>query len=127
MTLDSKTRWLAQVPLKGAELPVVRCDISQQLGLFFNAETYFSALRTRTAGQVLLAAEEVGSTQTIIQDNTAAIPDGTLCTAARQVSGRGASALQHHQCPGSRAAASAASKLQSCMWHATCMWSGIVS
>ena len=69
----------------------MRCDISQRLGLSFDAATYFGALRTRAAGRILLAAEEVASTQTIIQENTAAVPDGTLCTAARQVSGRGVS------------------------------------
>ena len=73
---------------------MLRCDVSQRLGLSFDAEAYFAALRTRTAGQILLAAEEVGSTQTIIQDNTAAIPDGTLCTATRQVSGKGAYAAR---------------------------------
>lgn len=38
---------------------------------------------------MLLAAEEVPSTQTIVQDNTAVLPNGTLCTATRQVAGKG--------------------------------------
>ena len=90
----------------------MRCDISQRLGLSFDAGTYFAALRTRSAGRVLLAAEEVTSTQTIIQDNTISVPDGTLCTATRQVSGRGT-------CGSTQACCS-----QTCMLHLTARLAG---
>ena len=78
-----------QGSLKGPPMQLVRCGISQRLGLSFDASIYFGALRTQFLGQVLLAAEEVPSTQTIVQENTAVLPNGTLCTATRQVAGKG--------------------------------------
>ena len=85
-----QTRGDLQTPLKGPAMQLVRCDISQRLGLSFDASAYFGALRTQILGQVLLAAEVVPSTQSIVQDNIAALPNGTLCTATRQVAGKGA-------------------------------------
>ena len=41
-------------------------------------------------GEVLLSANQLQSTQTLLQDNTAVIPDGTVCTAFQQVGGKGA-------------------------------------
>ncbi len=55
-----------------------------------DAGAYFGALRTRALGAVLLAAGELPSTQTLLQDNAALVPDGMVAVADRQVSGKGA-------------------------------------
>lgn len=59
----------------------------------FDAGAYFGALRTRALGGVLLAARELPSTQTLLQDNAALMPDGAVAVAERQVAGKGARLL----------------------------------
>lgn len=55
----------------------------------FDVPRYFTSLEAAVLGRIVLAAEAIISTQTIIQDNVAALPDGTLCVADRQVGGKG--------------------------------------
>ena len=59
----------------------------------FDAGAYFGALRTRALGGVLLAARELPSTQTLLQDNAVLIVDGAVAVADRQVAGKGARLL----------------------------------
>jgi hypothetical protein len=83
-----------------------------------DAGAYFGALRTRALGAVLLAAGELPSTQTLLQDNAALVPDGTVAVADRQVSGKGAqSRWTQRGC--SRSACSPSSLVLACASHGT--------
>ena len=64
-----------------------------QAGPEFDAKAFFGALHTRALGAVLLAAGDLPSTQTLLQDNAPLIPDGTVAVADRQVSGKGTPTL----------------------------------
>jgi hypothetical protein len=58
-------------------------------GSRFNVARYFGGLEAAVLGRLVLAAEAITSTQTIIQDNVVALPDGTLCVADKQIGGKG--------------------------------------
>ncbi len=55
----------------------------------FDVARYYGSLDTTVLGRLVLAADAITSTQTIIQDNVAALPDGTLCIADKQIGGKG--------------------------------------
>jgi biotin--protein ligase len=50
---------------------------------------YFDALGTAALGRVLLTAAALPSTQTLVQDNVARLPDGLVVVADRQLGGKG--------------------------------------
>ncbi|KAL4424720.1 hypothetical protein ABPG77_000063 [Micractinium sp. CCAP 211/92] len=58
-------------------------------GSAFDAQRYLGALRTRVLGRVLLTAGATSSTQVIIQENVAKLPDGLLFVADKQFGGKG--------------------------------------
>ncbi|KAK9816792.1 hypothetical protein WJX72_005169 [[Myrmecia] bisecta] len=55
----------------------------------FDSQLYFSRLQTQKLGCVLLSAAQLPSTQTLLQENAVRIPDGAVCVADKQVSGKG--------------------------------------
>lgn len=55
----------------------------------FSPEKYLSALHTRQMGQTLLATACIPSTQTLLHQKFAQLPDGTICIADTQTSGKG--------------------------------------
>lgn len=55
----------------------------------FDAGVYFSSLATTSLGRILFTAATTASTQAIIQDNIAKLPDGVLFVADTQVGGKG--------------------------------------
>lgn len=55
----------------------------------FSAEKYCSLLRSRTLGQNLLVAACIPSTQTLLHQHFTKLPDGVLCVADTQTSGKG--------------------------------------
>ncbi|KAK9835207.1 hypothetical protein WJX81_005751 [Elliptochloris bilobata] len=76
----------------GSSLPVhvqVGPAAAGKAGPGLDADAYFGALQTRALGGVLLAAAELPSTQTLLQDNAALVPDGAVAVANRQVAGKG--------------------------------------
>lgn len=56
----------------------------------FSAPTYMAALQTRVLGRVLLTAAATPSTQTVVQEGVARLPDGLVFVADRQLGGKGA-------------------------------------
>ena len=61
-----------------------------QCSVQFDHTQYFSHLPQHVElGSTLLAASQLQSTQTLMQDNTAVIPDNTVCIAYKQVGGKG--------------------------------------
>lgn len=60
----------------------------------FDHERFFSCLPKHTQlGEVLLCARQLSSTQTLLQENNAVIPDNSVCTAYQQVGGKGTAVL----------------------------------
>ncbi|GAB4815272.1 hypothetical protein N2152v2_002318 [Parachlorella kessleri] len=55
----------------------------------FDVSAYLQHLHTAVLGRLVLAAEAIASTQTVIQDNVATLPDGALCVADKQIGGKG--------------------------------------
>ena len=55
----------------------------------FDAQAYLARLATQTLGSTILTTAELPSTQTLLHDNASMIPDGTVCVADRQVTGKG--------------------------------------
>eukprot|EP00887_Chlorella_sp_A99_P000364 scaffold13.g364.t1 len=55
----------------------------------FQPRAYFAALRSSVLGRVLMTAESIGSTQEVVQENAARLPDGLLFVADRQAGGKG--------------------------------------
>ena len=87
---------LLQTTLKVSDTagPVNLVDVHSAAGnqgsVQFDHTQYFSHLPQQTElGSTLLAASQLQSTQTLLQDNTAVIPDNTVCIAYKQVGGKG--------------------------------------
>ena len=58
--------------------------------LHFDHKLFYSFLPSHTElGSTLLAANQLASTQTLLQDNTASIPDNSVCIAYQQIGGKG--------------------------------------
>ena len=55
----------------------------------FDAQAFLARLATQTLGSTILTTAELPSTQTLLHDNASIIPDGTVCVADRQVTGKG--------------------------------------
>lgn len=55
----------------------------------FQATAYYASLRSDLVGRTLLVSAELPSTQTLLHQNFAHCPDGTLCVADTQSSGKG--------------------------------------
>lgn len=55
----------------------------------FDATAYMQQLGTDRLGQTLLTAARLPSTQTLLQSNAQRFPDGTVCVADVQSSGKG--------------------------------------
>lgn len=58
-------------------------------GSGFDAQRYLGALQTRVLGRVLLTAGATSSTQVVVQENVARLPDGLLFVADKQYGGKG--------------------------------------
>lgn len=70
--------------------PVNLVSTDNQCSVRFDHTQYFSHLPQHVdLGSTLLAASQLQSTQTLMQDNTAVIPDNTVCIAYKQVGGKG--------------------------------------
>lgn len=56
----------------------------------FDHLRFFGYLPTQTSlGEPLIAARQLESTQTLLQDNTSVVPDNAVCIAYQQVGGKG--------------------------------------
>lgn len=55
----------------------------------FSQERYKDALHSRSLGQTLLVTASIPSTQTLLHQNFSTFPDGTVCIADTQTSGKG--------------------------------------
>ncbi len=55
----------------------------------FSASKYTTALNSRVLGQTLLLTASLPSTQTMLHQNFSRLPDGTICIADTQTSGKG--------------------------------------
>ena len=55
----------------------------------FDAHLYFGHLGVATVGRVLLHAEQLPSTQTLLQSNSRLLTDGLVCIADVQRAGKG--------------------------------------
>ncbi len=85
---------LLQTTLKVSDTPVNLVDVHSAAGnhcsVQFDHIQYFSHLPQQVKlGSTLLAASQLQSTQTLLQDNTAVIPDNTVCIAYKQAGGKG--------------------------------------
>ncbi|KAL4422552.1 hypothetical protein ABPG75_008749 [Micractinium tetrahymenae] len=58
-------------------------------GSTFDAQRFLGALQTRVLGRVLLTAGATASTQVVVQENVAKLPDGLLFVADKQFVGKG--------------------------------------
>ncbi|KAL0041637.1 hypothetical protein WJX79_010263 [Trebouxia sp. C0005] len=68
----------------------VHSPAGNQCSVQFDHTQYFSHLPQHVElGSTLLAASQLQSTQTLLQDNTAVTPDNTVCIAYKQVGGKG--------------------------------------
>lgn len=61
----------------------------------FSAPTFHQHLGTAVLGHTLLTAAQLHSTQTLLQDNRALLPDGVVCVADVQTTGKGAPRRAH--------------------------------
>ena len=60
----------------------------------FDHNQFYNSLHPQTElGSTLLAASQLQSTQTLLQGNTAIIPNNTVCIAFKQVGGKGVTAF----------------------------------
>ena len=58
--------------------------------LHFDHNLFYSFLPSHIElGSTLLAANQLASTQTLLQDNNTSIPDNTVCIAYQQIGGKG--------------------------------------
>lgn len=55
----------------------------------FSGEVFVSALSTKVLGKTLLSTSLIPSTQTLLRQHFAKFPDGTICVADVQTSGKG--------------------------------------
>lgn len=55
----------------------------------FDPALFFKHLRSRGLGHLLLSAAVLPSTQTLLQQNSRTLPDGTVCVADQQAAGKG--------------------------------------
>lgn len=55
----------------------------------FDAASFHAALTTRVLGRVLLTAAATASTQVVVQENSARLPDGLVFVADKQMGGKG--------------------------------------
>lgn len=55
----------------------------------FDASQYYSALETSSLGRILFTAATTASTQAVVQDNIANLPDGVVFIADKQIGGKG--------------------------------------
>lgn len=56
----------------------------------FSVPRYLAALDSKVLGRVLLTAAATASTQTVVQENVAKLPDGLVFVADKQLGGKGA-------------------------------------
>ncbi|KAL0042345.1 hypothetical protein WJX77_009698 [Trebouxia sp. C0004] len=80
--------------VSGTAGPVNLIDVhsgaGDQCSVQFDHTHYYSHLPQQVElGSTLLAASQLQSTQTLLQDNTAILPDNTVCIAYKQVGGKG--------------------------------------
>lgn len=70
------------------------CDATEdESSVQFDHNKFYNSLHQQTElGSTLLAASQLQSTQTLLQGNTAIIPDNTVCIAYKQASGKGITA-----------------------------------
>lgn len=55
----------------------------------FSLKKYTASLKSQHLGQTLLVASSLPSTQTFLHQNFASLPNGIICTADTQTSGKG--------------------------------------
>ena len=75
----------------GSEEVQIVSSSGTQSGSEFNAATFFAGLQTQTLGQHLLTAPLLSSTQNLVHDHFSRLPDGCICVADQQTSGKGTS------------------------------------
>ena len=72
----------------------MQAPTARQLATGFDHQQFYSYLPTNVElGATLLTAQQLESTQTLLQQNSAAIPDNTVCTAYQQIGGKGTAAV----------------------------------
>ncbi|EFN52509.1 hypothetical protein CHLNCDRAFT_26827 [Chlorella variabilis] len=82
-----------------ADVPEQHCTLAypspaagsscQPAGGTFAAQRYMAALDTRLLGRLLLTAAATASTQVVVQENVAKLPDGLVFVADKQYGGKG--------------------------------------
>ncbi|KAL3163002.1 hypothetical protein ABBQ32_009434 [Trebouxia sp. C0010 RCD-2024] len=85
---------LQQTSLPHASTSVLLHDMhssaADRLETGFDHLRFFGYLPTQTSlGEPLIAARQLESTQTLLQDNTSVVPDNAVCIAYQQVGGKG--------------------------------------
>jgi hypothetical protein len=84
----------------------------------FDARQYMAALNTQVLGRLLLTAATTASTQVVVQENVAKLPDGLVFLTDKQLGGKGASIT----CKGAPPAAAATMQLSdSCALASSCL------
>ena len=110
---------------KGVQAPTsvqLHFSSGDQSQAAFNAQAFLARLTTENLGCTLLTAAELPSTQTLLHDNSSAIPNGTVCVADRQIMGKGEWRLrcQGHSCDDCRRPSPitciSLMAFQSCIW-----------
>lgn len=69
----------------------MQLSTADKLQTGFDHQQFYSYLPTHIdLGETLITASQLESTQTLLQENTAVVPNNTVCIAYQQVGGKGA-------------------------------------
>ena len=78
-----------------ADIELVDMQAVSAVKTKFDHQQFYRHLSRHTQlGEVTLTADQLESTQALLQDNTAVMPDNTVCIAYQQIGGKGTAQVE---------------------------------